>query len=44
MNRKDIIEIVIKTLIYALTLIGAALGIYSLSSCAIKNKVEHRSY
>lgn len=35
MDKKEIIVIVIKVLIYALGLIAAALGVSALSSCAV---------
>lgn len=36
MDKKKIIEIVLKVLLYALTLIGSALGISALTSCAFQ--------
>ena len=38
--KKDILKIVIKVLIYALGLIGSALGISALSSCSSSHSVE----
>ncbi len=40
--KEKIIEIIIKVILYALTLIAGALGIYSLSSCRVSRNVEHR--
>lgn len=40
MDKKEIIGIVIKVAIYALTLIGAALGVYAMSSCTTQARVE----
>lgn len=37
---KEIIKIVIKVLIYALGLIGSALGISALTSCSASHSVE----
>ena len=37
---KEIITIILKVLIYALTLIGSAFGIYSLSSCSASSNVD----
>lgn len=40
MEKKEVLKIVIKVLIYALTLIGGYLGICSLSSCSTSHNVE----
>lgn len=40
MSRKDIIKIVIKVLLYILTLIGGYFGVTSLSSCTIQRKAQ----
>lgn len=37
---KEILKIVIKVLIYALGLVGSALGISALSSCSTSHSVE----
>lgn len=37
---KDIWKIVIKVLIYALTLIGSALGISALASCSASHSID----
>lgn len=42
MNKKELIKIIIKVLIYALTLIGAYFGISSLQSCSTSQNVTHR--
>ncbi len=42
MNKKEFLKIIIKVLIYALTLIGAYLGISSLQSCSTSQNVTHR--
>lgn len=39
--KKEIIEIIIKVIIYALTLIGSAVGIYSLTSCKSSYDFRH---
>ncbi len=39
--KEKIIEIIIKVILYALTLIAGALGFYSLSSCRVSRSVEH---
>lgn len=39
MEKKELLKIVIKVLIYALTLIGAWLGITSLSACSYNRSV-----
>lgn len=39
--KDKIIEIIIKVILYALTLIAGALGVYSLSSCRVSRTVEH---
>lgn len=38
--KKEILKIVIKVLIYALGLIGSALGISALASCSTSHSVE----
>lgn len=38
--KKEILKIVIKVLIYALTLVGSALGISALASCSTSHSVE----
>ena len=40
MDKKDIIKIVIKVVIYALGLIGSYLGISALSSCGSSHDVQ----
>lgn len=40
MDKKEIIKIVIKILLYILTLIGGYFGITSLTSCTIQRKAE----
>lgn len=40
MEKKEVLKIVIKVLIYALTLIAGYLGISSLSSCSTSHNVE----
>lgn len=40
MDKKDILKIVIKVIIYALGLIGSYLGISALSSCSSSHNVE----
>ena len=42
MDKKELIKIVIKVLIYALGLLGAYFGVTSLSSCTIQRDVEIR--
>lgn len=42
MNKKELFKIIIKVLIYALTLIGAYFGISSLQSCSTSQNVTHR--
>lgn len=39
MDKKELLRIVIKVLIYALTLIGAWLGVTSLSACSYNRSV-----
>ena len=39
MDKKELLKIVIKVLIYALTLIGAWLGVTSLSACSYNRNV-----
>lgn len=39
MDKKEILKIVIKVLIYALTLIGGVLGVTSLTSCTTSHGV-----
>lgn len=41
MGKNEIIKIVIKVLIYALTLVGAALGVQALSSCAVQHSRDY---
>lgn len=40
MDKKEILKIVVKALIYVLTLIGGYLGISSLTSCSSTHNVE----
>lgn len=40
MEKKEVLKVVIKVLIYALTLIAGYLGISSLSSCSTSHNVE----
>ena len=40
MDRKDILKIVVKVLIYALTLVGGYLGVSALTSCSSSHNVE----
>ena len=40
MDKKEILKIVIKVIIYALGLIGSYLGISALSSCSSSHNVE----
>lgn len=40
MEKKEVLKIIIKVLIYALTLIAGYLGISSLSSCSTSHNVE----
>jgi hypothetical protein len=40
MEKKEILKIVIKVLIYALTLIGGYLGVSALTSCSSSHSVE----
>lgn len=40
--KKEILKIIIKVLIYALTLFGAYLGISSMQSCSTSQNVTHR--
>lgn len=40
MDKKGIIKIVIKVLLYLLTLIGGYFGVTSLTSCTIQRKAE----
>lgn len=40
MDKKELIKIVIKVLIYTLTLIGGYFGVTSLTSCTIQRKSE----
>lgn len=40
MDKKEFIKIVIKVLLYALTLIAGYFGVTSLTSCAIQRKSE----
>lgn len=42
MNKKELFKIIIKVLIYALSLVGAYLGITSLQSCSTSQNVTHR--
>lgn len=37
---KEVIKIIVKVLIYALTLIGSALGISALTSCSVTHSTE----
>lgn len=40
MNKKEVLKIVIKALIYVLSLIGGYLGVSSLTSCSSSHNVE----
>lgn len=40
MDKKEILKIVIKVVIYALTLIGGFLGVSALTSCSSSHNVE----
>lgn len=40
MDKKELIKIVIKVLLYILTLIGGYFGVTSLTSCTIQRKAE----
>lgn len=40
MDKKEILKIVVKVLIYALTLIGGFLGVSALTSCSSSHNVE----
>lgn len=40
MDKKEILKIVVKALIYVLTLVGGYLGITSLTSCSTSHNVE----
>lgn len=40
MDKKEILKIVVKVAIYALTLIGGFLGVSALSSCSSSQNVE----
>ena len=40
MDKKDIIKIVIKVVIYALGLIGSCLGITALASCSTSHSID----
>ena len=40
--KKELIKILIKVLIYALTLIGSYLGISAMCSCSVYRAFEHR--
>ena len=40
MEKKEVLKILIKVLIYALTLVAGYLGISSLSSCSTSHNVE----
>lgn len=40
MDKKEFFKIVIKTVIYALGLIGSALGISALSSCSTSHSID----
>lgn len=40
MEKKEIIKIVVKVLLYILTLVGGYFGVTSLSSCTIQRKAE----
>lgn len=40
MDKKEILKIVIKVLIYALTLVGGYLGVSALTSCSSSHNVE----
>lgn len=42
MNKKELFKFIIKVLIYALSLVGAYLGITSLQSCSTSQNVTHR--
>lgn len=40
MDKQELIKIVIKVLIYALSLLGAYFGVTSLTSCTIQRKAQ----
>lgn len=40
MDKKEILKIVIKVIIYALTLVGGLLGVSALTSCSSTHNVE----
>lgn len=40
MDKKEILKIVVKVLVYALTLIGGYLGVSALTSCSSSHNVE----
>lgn len=40
MDKKEILKIVVKVLLYALTLVGGYFGISSLTSCTASHNVE----
>lgn len=40
MDKKEILKVVVKVLIYALTLIGGYLGVSALASCSSSQNVE----
>lgn len=40
MDKKEIIKIVVKVLLYLLTLIGGYFGVTSLSSCTVQRKAQ----
>lgn len=40
MDKKEVLKIVVKVLIYALTLIGGYLGVSALTSCSSTHNVE----
>ena len=41
MDKKEIITIILKVLLYAITLIASAFGVYSLSSCGVSHDFTH---
>lgn len=42
--KKELVKIIIKVLIYALTLLGAYLGVTSMSSCSSSQIATHRGF
>lgn len=40
MDKKEVLKIIVKVLVYALTLIGGYLGVSALTSCSSSHNVE----